>query len=359
MFIIRFATVVVVLLTMLSCNSQPYYYHSCEYTDIANNCTLEKVVHQADLTSLGENYNIIDMAIHDSIAVLFARDPRGIFPVVNLKTLKEIGVYVSRGRAFNELTTNSHFNEILKEDDCLKAVFYDLNKNKMFKWNITRSIDDKVTVFDTIIEYNSKRLIPYADNFQLNKNLHLITTNGLGFRGESHKYVVPIYAVNDIISDKLERKYKIFKDSLVIVSSDNDVSKYFYATNTMRPDRSKLAMVLSRFPQVNILDIESGAIKGFRIKDLTINPDNQTIFYASACCDSNYIYALFNDINLNEQDRTSVPSHNSRIHVFDWEGNLVRDVELDGFFQVLRCWNGLFYAIERLSGKIYTYKLDS
>lgn len=344
---------------MLSCNSQPYYY-SCEYTDIANNCTLEKVVHQADLTSLGENYNIIDMAIYDSIAVLFAHDPRGIFPVVNLKRLEEVGVYVSRGRAINELSTNSHFNEILVENNCMKAVFYDLNKNKMFKWNISKSIDNKVTVFDTIIEYNSsKRLVPYADNFQLKDNLHLVTTNGLGFRGESHKYVVPEYAVNNILSDKLERKYKIFNDSLVIVSSDNDVSKYFYASNSMRPDRNKLAMVLSRIPQINILDIATGKVDGYRIKGLTINTDSQKIFYASACCDNNYIYALFNNIDLNETPSVALPSHNSRIHVFDWEGNLVRDVELDGFFQVLRCWNGLFYAIERLSGKIYTYKLDS
>ncbi|MBR5824470.1 MAG: hypothetical protein IKY67_10050 [Paludibacteraceae bacterium] len=321
---------------------------------------LEKVVHQADLSSLGENYNIIDMTIYDSIAVLFTHDPRGIFPVINLKQLNEIGVYVSRGRAFNELSTNSHFNEILVESNCLKAVFYDLNKNKIFKWNISKSIENQATIFDTIIEYNSsKRLIPYADNFQLKDNIHLVTTNGLGFRGESYKYVAPEYTVNNIVSDKIERKYKIFKDSIVIVPLNNDVSKYFYASNAMRPDKSKLAMVLSRFPQVNILDITSGLVKGSRIKGLILNPNNQTIFYSSVCCDNNYIYALYNNINLNEQSLISSSSHNSRIHIFDWEGNLVRDVELDGFFQILRCWNGLFYAVERASGKIYTYKLDS
>ena len=360
MNLMKLVTLWIIAFLLWSCNaSQSYYFYDCEYTLIENNCTVEKVVHQRDLTSIGENYNIFNMTIYDSIAVLMARDPRGIFPVVNVKDAEEIGVFVQQGRAFNELTTNSNINEIIKENDNLKAVVFDLNKNKMFKWNISKSIDENTTIYDNIIEKPTiKNRIPFSEIFDLSNDLYLTTTNGVSIDGQINKFITPEYTVRSITSDSLLCKYNVFRDSIAVLPPNNDMSiRYFVVSNIMHPNKNKLAMVLSSFPQINILDIETGDLKGYRLDGLTFSPHKRTIFYASACCDEKYIYALFNNLDIAELN-THLPLHNSRIHIFDWDGNLVKDVELDGCFQVLRYWDGEFYALERASGKIYTYRLN-
>jgi hypothetical protein len=91
-------------------------------------------------------------------------------------------------------------------------------------------------------------------------------------------------------------------------------------------DQSKLAMGMKSMDQINIMDIATGEIKGYRNKNspdfnyLRDDIDNVEIYYIDLSVDNKYIYALYNG----EEFYTG-----NTLNVFDWNGNFIRKIVLD------------------------------
>jgi hypothetical protein len=93
-------------------------------------------------------------------------------------------------------------------------------------------------------------------------------------------------------------------------------------------DNTKLVMAMFSMDQINIMDVTTGEIKGYRnknspdfnyLKDI----DNIKNYYLDVCVDDKYIYGLY----LN--GKNGLGSTANILHVFDWDGNFIRKIVLD------------------------------
>ena len=101
---------------------------------------------------------------------------------------------------------------------------------------------------------------------------------------------LPFYQQRTINTNKLLKNYSIYKKSIINRDSPNDACK---------PDGTKVVQAMLYLPQLNILDVETGQVVGFRMKgapDFSIFEDEKdvyNIYYIGVQADDNYIYALY------------------------------------------------------------------
>ena len=123
----------------------------------------------------------------------------------------------------------------------------------------------------------------------------------------------------------------------------------------MKPDKSKVALGMSYYPQVNILDLESGALKCYRLNNSpSISILKRIWYYASMCCDERYIYGLYNAQDLSQSRNENMVSV---IHVYDWNGHIIRKFTLEQLFDQICLDNNIIYAFDR-RGKIIRYDIN-
>jgi len=122
---------------------------------------------------------------------------------------------------------------------------------------------------------------------------------------------------------------------------------------------------MDRMSQVNILDLETGKLQGFRLKNtpgyryLKKDPKNFRMTYLAPSVDDDYIYGLY--INIPEEDLFKGDVGTNEVHIFDWSGNFVKRVFLDHRCDViaLDATNKLLYAYSSLmSDELYVYDVS-
>ena len=100
---------------------------------------------------------------------------------------------------------------------------------------------------------------------------------------------------------------------------------------------------MGAFPQMIILDLVSGEAKGVWLKSAPgFSPDYGRDYYMSVQCDEKYIYALYKGEEPHEKATV--------VHVFDWEGQLLRRIELSHPASSL--------SLDPVSGMLYTMRYD-
>ena len=112
-----------------------------------------------------------------------------------------------------------------------------------------------------------------------------------------------------------------------------------YSWDRIKPDRTKLAMSMVYLGQINIMDIATGKITGYYIKD-THNFDvlrkhsnfDMRFFYGQTLVDDDFIYGVLNDSEdalINGEYRFINGSDKTTLYVFDWNGNFKKVLILD------------------------------
>jgi hypothetical protein len=98
-----------------------------------------------------------------------------------------------------------------------------------------------------------------------------------------------------------------------------------YSHDRIKPDKTKLAMGMRYLRQINIMDVGTGEVTGYRVKgapDFNILTERYRKFvsyYLWICVDDDFIYGA-----LNSKDK-----HNTAVDVFDWNGNFRTKLILD------------------------------
>ena len=129
------------------------------------------------------------------------------------------------------------------------------------------------------------------------------------------------------------RSYNVYRKP-IINRNKNAVhpENYYNSLDRIKPDRTKLAMGMSMLAQINILDTETGMIKGYRLENtpdftyLARSPDDFKIFYQQTRVDDYFIFSLYSNTLLNNN---SYPHVTNELHIFDWNGNFKHKIILD------------------------------
>lgn len=316
-----------ICLILCACNQE---YNESEYfngtlQDIKSNHCISKLVSSKVLPLEGTYYGI--PAVYDSL-ILFHNPKLKIqaFNINNINTLKEVGTFCEKGNGPSESVAFSPIYYIFKEGDELKTHLFAPNERKLFQWNITKSIQRQHTYYDTIIPFSFREKKNYA-YFQ---QIFRITTDtviakvGVQAVGEADA-TLPFYQKLNVQTEQPIQEYRSFKKTIANEESTIIPEVFYYTYSTIKPDKTKLAEAMRNLPQINIIDLKTGDIRGFRMKngeDFSIFKKKNKklkIHFSSLTADDNYIYAIYCGKNRPEKGEDFTIN---TIYIFNWEGEL-------------------------------------
>ena len=176
----------------------------------------------------------------------------------------------------------------------------------------------------------------------------------------TNEATTPYYEKRTISTNELMQDYPIYKTKSVQnndVNERNPVNLFFYTWDVMNPNGSKIVQVMKYLPQINILDVSTGNLTGYRMKNspdfslLESSMESMDVYYNCVHADENYIYAAYWGREAWD-DRLGVelPKFNI-IHVFDWNGKLLYKLTTDRSFY--RVW------LDPVRKRLYTINLNN
>lgn len=297
-------------------------------------------------------------SVYDSLLIFWNPNfPDHFFCIYSVDTEKELGFFCNKGRGHNEFFSIGPINQLFQTEDDLKTVICDYNAKKIYNWNISRSILKHNTVFDTIISYKhlKNRMNSTVDNlFNLSENVYLAKMSSLYF--EESEQLLPYYQKWKMADNKIG-DFSLYKG--VVVGNEKEYEQLrgrTYSVDVIKPDGTKVVQAMREVPQINIIDIKTGQTTFYRLSDISEasifgKGSNNNVYYNSVQADDKYIYATYWGKKQWEVGLGSKSPCIRLIHVFDWDGNLLYELETDRpFFRI---------ALDPIRNRLYTADLNT
>ncbi len=324
---------------------------SCKYNSLRDEDFFYGEIHSVEIPAAerlemqentGEYICHVPVMVCDSLAVFYGNDGVHHFIVSDLRTKKCLGSFVSKGRGPNEVVSHQFIYQIYENADGDKSTaVYGINEDRLLIWNISKSISQNCTAIDCTYRFSipDDKIRYYMDYFILHDTLAVAYMPSDYTTVEKDALTAPAVRLVSLPRREVLREYPQFKK--VIEKTNENLgfeSRFYFRTlNAMKPDGTKYAMAMGYLPQINILDLESGEIKHCRLKggagvEAFAGTEIKSC-YGQTVCDDDYIYAMYygivqnRDINISLEDKIANLPH--MMHVYDWNGNLVKVLDLE------------------------------
>ena len=319
------------------------FLHGCKKNDDRTFFNGEIVLIKTDtvpITNLiGKRIDLNDiftgyMSVYDSL-MLFVSNKFGDkrLYVYNLNTNNLDSKLISIGQGPTDFLHFRHLEQYIVQNSAVKLWGLDNFTGKIFLLNITQSIKNQKDIIDSLFFFNwkDKYLSPIGYIFLCNNN-SLLIRSPLEMNNEDN-YIPYDYHLFHTNGEKI-LSYNIYGKPIINTSKMKPSPHLYYdSQDKLKPDNTRLAMGMSMLAQVNILELETGIIKGYRLENtpdftyLTKSPDNFKFFYRQTCVDDEYIFVLYLNVLLNYGMNS--PYLANELHVFDWDGKFIHKIMLD------------------------------
>jgi len=296
------------------------------------------------------------IAVHDSLMIFWNPKLQShFFNIFNLDTGEEIGSFCNKGQGPDEVVAISIMYQIFEEGNELKTLLFAANEKKILIWNITRSLAEHTTVIDTVIPYscNTKDMGACYD-YIFRQSEDILFTHIPSMTLNDEDASLPFYQERTLYSDKTLMNYPIFRRSIKNDKASIIPEAFFNSIDAFKPSGSKIAQVMKRLHQLNIIDTETGEVIGYRLAgspDFTIFKKKNAIIntnFVRVQADDQYIYASF--WGRESWGRFDIPSVNI-IHVFDWNGKWLYELITDQ--PVHEMW------LDKVRNRLYTTNVET
>ncbi|MCL2560724.1 MAG: TolB-like 6-bladed beta-propeller domain-containing protein [Rikenellaceae bacterium] len=285
------------------------------------------------------------MYVYDGVLLLNFRDSNGGFAsLYDVDTGKSINNMILRqGRGPNEVVVTNPCNVFERDSSGICSWFFDNGRDLLILVNTQgewlRTIDvsqfeRSEKFFSIVLPLNDSLLIAYTPSIPISEN---------GFS--------PI--VHDIYNYRTGEKVRGFPIYNGYIAADPRLTishDYLSPIHVLKPDRSKLGLVMECLRRVNILDLESGKVRTIELKD---SPALNSVsrgkpirgHYVRAACDDHYIFAVEGDYYGRQSVNERIPV-TGKIHVFDWDGNFRHILQVNDDLHV--------FAVDPVRRMLYT-----
>lgn len=315
----------------MGCQQNDSHFFNGDIITIENSIKETQEITLKKIFLNGSNFG--EIAVYDSLMFFF--NPKlndRFFNIFNINTGEEIGTFCNKGGGPEEVTCLSPIFQFFREGNELKTLLFAPNERKLFIWNITCSIQQGRTIIDKIVPYNWGKENG-EDNYN---NLYILDYNILlakvdPFPLNNGKSTLPSYQKRTFDTDSLLKNYSIYKQSIENEESLIMPEAFFNSNDALKPDGTKIVQAMIHLPQLNIINIETGQVVGYRMEkgdSFSIFQRNKNIktHYIRVQADNNYIYAVY--WGKEAWGFHEIPCVDT-IHVFDWEGKLVQKIKTD------------------------------
>ena len=303
--------------------------------------------------------------VYDSLLIFNSiQFPDQFLSVFNLHTKKQIASLCNKGHGPNEFQGVSVYDFVI-DNNQLKLWLYAFNEQKMLLLNITESINSQTTQYDSIfiLDWRKKFISPFNWIFNMDNQKVLAKCPSNVVFYDQDPYSASNYYLFDPFTNDTIRSYIIYNRPIVNELSSDPLA-FLSSSDRIKPDKSKVAMGMRMVSQINILDLESGKLLGFRHRNtpdysfLEKDPFNFRVYYHQICVDDDYIYGLYLNNNLTDIE-INLDFATSEIHIFDWEGNFVKRVILDQKMDQIAVdlKNRTLYGYNTVEEELYAYEV--
>jgi hypothetical protein len=256
------------------------------------------------------------------------------FQIFNLHTGAYIGDFVNQGGGPNEVYTVPYVFQVYDDGVSKTTLLNAPHEQKLLVWNISQSVKHGETIMDTVIPYKKDRetgVFNYMFRLSDDTLVGRIQSDMLTMDGDLAS--TTYYHKRTVYSNQPAGDIRIYNHQSY-KNGDAQIPLIFYyaSADCIKPDRTKIAQAMGYLCQINIIDLATGRVTGHRIKN---TPDfsvfysgriNIKQYYRRIQADDNYIYALyFGEVT---DSRSSEKNYAHIIHVFDWNGNPVKKLDL-------------------------------
>lgn len=360
--IIKFSVLLFTITMVFSCrdvkDSDHFSGEIVEFSDLADMIEIQPRTIELD----GVYDGLI--AVYDSLVFFWSHKYRDAwYSVFNLNNNQHLGFFIPSGEGPNEVLRVVPITQFFTENNELKTLLYAFSDNKLVTWNITKSLEQNETIYDTIIPYNwqtEKHIIPFKDMFYAGEDSLFVYRHPAETDEEP---TLPLIELRTISSNERIDQISVFKNSIANKESMVYTNDFFFTDNSYKPDGTKVVQTMSRLGQINIIDLKSHQVKGYRMK----NTDDFSIFYGTmegskyyyyrVASNNDYIFALWLGKSLDILPEIYEPDI---IHVFDWEGNFIKKIKLA--VPIREMWldqvNNLLYGYNEVEEKLYCYNIN-
>lgn len=278
----------------------------------------------------GSNYGFISS--YDSLILYMNPKLRTHFyQIFSHKTEKELGVFVKRGTAPNEYISTSPLFQFYQNNGDLKTIFFAPNEEKLVFWNISKTLAHDSLVIDKILPFQWR--IPnngacYNEIFlQSSSTIYAKVTSVPINDGDATLPYYKVWNFEKNITDTIH----VFKRSIPNKKKKILPETFFYSHDAMKPDGSKIAQAMLNVPQINIIDLNTKEIIGYRLpigESFSIfgNEKKMSSYFIRMHVDDNNIYATY--WGKEKWNDHEIPYINT-IYVFNWEGHLQRKIKIN------------------------------
>ena len=307
----------------------------------------------------GENYNAMDAVVKDGLCVLYTpTDFPTYFSILDLASGEHKGEFGVKGNGPLEAPYFSILHELYSDGGNIKALVEDTMKDRCLVCNVTKTIEQQTPIYDTILPYNWRAFgrVP-SFSAAINGDETFVVFNSIPDH-ELRRVVTPKVGVVSRSKQALISEFPIFCDSVVDVTHIGkwDISMPFSLKCAMSPNRNNVAIGMVYLPQINLLNITTGDLKCIRIKGADkVDLNCENYYYASVQCDDDFVYALC--MNITNVPVEELDKHSGELHIFDWNGNLVKRWKFGKFYNKISIDCGKLYAFKFYSGTIDEYTL--
>jgi hypothetical protein len=269
--------------------------------------------------------------------------------VFNIETGKQITSIVKLGRGPEEFVTACFSLQYDIVNKVIGVWFYDYSKRKNVLVDLTDNSWEKIINLSGL---EHERDAPAMRIFVLNDSLIMIYNQGEELYTSENWLSPPSYYIFNYITNKTVASYEFFNGFKY--NTEISPPACLNSSDRLKIDRTKLVMAMRYTRQINILDIESGKITGYKVKnspELDIvregGQSNLKTFYWRVDVDDDLIYAMIN--------RT--------VDVYGWDGSFKRRLKFDKRRPIdiaLDPVNKYLYmiALENDDEKIYRYDVN-
>lgn len=354
-----------VLISLISCNKNDGFLNG-EVFIVDKPTTLDTLKHESHIVYDGLYSGAL--YAYDSL-VLFSSSkfPEKYLNIFSQSSKTLLGSFFRVGNGPNEVIDFVNYGQFFKYKGDL-MLWVCINSLKMVPFNITQSLKSGNTILqEDVVNLTWKKDLefPFLKVYVLDSSTYITRNQSPNPKMNNNEFISGEYRIYNSQTNRLARSIKIFKKG--IVNKFNDiripVEQYYSSSDAIKPDGSKLAMGMLYVSQINILDVKTGVIKGFRLRNtpdfeyLESDPDKFKLFNFSITADDNYIYVPYIDAPFNKG--MGIRSDIHILHLYDWEGNLVKQLYLDHpiYRITIDPVNKKLYSLDK-EDEMYSYNLS-
>jgi hypothetical protein len=251
--------------------------------------------------------------------------------VFNVNTGKFIYPLCKRGPGPGEFPDITYTNQTVYEEQLYFWIRKESGRDECVLINLEKPDDMIKQKMETRIETEFQ--FPFSFVFILNDSLFLANNQGEEQYQGKGSFIPPAYHIYNSRTKERLKSYKPYNGFVPLSDRFYEMALYvdcYYSVDRIKPDKSKLVMAMELMDQINILDLTTGEVKGYKNKQspdfsyLRSITDNLKAYYTDLCVDDRYIYGLYSVTH-----RSGRNFDTNIINVFDWDGNFIKKIALD------------------------------